>query len=97
VLPKCRELGAAMVGYSPFHGLPDRGELLKVALELRATTRQVASPSSPACRTPSRFQRPPAWPTCARTRRRHADAHEEQIARLDRAYPIRIRPELPVI
>src|SRR3989449_10494198 len=42
VLPKCPESSAAMGRDSPFHGLPQRGELLAVALELRATPRQVA-------------------------------------------------------
>jgi len=99
VLPKCRQLGAVMVGYSPFHGLPDRGELLAVALEIRATPRQGRPrlPHPPAGHV-SRFPRRRAWPTCAR----NAGAAtltltEAQIARLDRAYPIRIRPELPVI
>jgi len=31
-----------MVGYSPFHELPERGELREISLELRATPLQVA-------------------------------------------------------
>jgi len=98
VLPECRRLGAVMVGYSPFQGLPDRGELLAVALELRATIRQVALAF--LTRLPDTF----AIPKASRVAhvRENAGAATltltaEQIARLDRAYPIRIRPELPVI
>src|SRR3982751_6888425 len=42
VLPKCRKLGIAVVGYSPFDGLPEEGELAAVAADLDATPRQVA-------------------------------------------------------
>lgn len=42
VLPKCREHGVVLVGYSPFDNLPERGELALVAGELKATPRQVA-------------------------------------------------------
>jgi diketogulonate reductase-like aldo/keto reductase len=98
VLPKCRQLGAVMVGYSPFHELPERGELLAVALELRATARQVALAF--LTRLPDTF----AIPKASRVEhvRENAGAATltltaEQIARLDRAYPVRIRRELPVI
>ena len=98
MLPKCRELGVVMVGYSPFHGLPDRGELLKVALELRATARQVALAF--LTRLPDTFAIPKAS-SVAHVRENAGAATltltAEQIARLDRAYPVRIRPELPVI
>jgi diketogulonate reductase-like aldo/keto reductase len=98
VLPKCREVGAVMVGYSPFHGLPDRGELLAVAKELRATPRQVALAF--LVRLEDTF----AIPKAARVDhvRENAGAAtltltREQIGRLDRAYPVHIRRELPVI
>src|SRR4051794_3748798 len=42
VLPACHQLSVALVGYSPFDGLPEGGELSKVAGELDATPRQVA-------------------------------------------------------
>jgi len=98
VLPKCREHGAVMVGYSPFHGLPQRGELLAVALELRATPRQVALAF--LTRLPDTFAIPKA--SKVEHVRENAGAGtltltEKQIARLDRADPIRIRRELPVI
>jgi diketogulonate reductase-like aldo/keto reductase len=87
-----------MVGYSPFHGLPQRGELLAVALELRATPRQVALAF--LTRLPDTFAIPKA--SKVEHVRENAGAGtltltEKQIARLDRAYPIRIRRELPVI
>jgi diketogulonate reductase-like aldo/keto reductase len=98
VLPKCREAGAVMVGYSPFHNLPDRGELLDVALELRATTRQVALAF--LVRLADTF----AIPKASRVDhvRENAGAATltltpEQISRLDRAYPVRLRSELPVL
>src|SRR5215470_17120951 len=42
LLPLCRELKVALVGYSPFDNLPESGELAMVAEELDATPRQVA-------------------------------------------------------
>jgi diketogulonate reductase-like aldo/keto reductase len=98
VLPKCRQIGAVMVGYSPFHELPEGGELLKVAVELRATSRQVALAF--LTRLPDTF----AIPKASRVEhvRENAGAGaltltQKQIARLDRAYPIQIRRELPMI
>ena len=98
VLPKCRQIGAVMVGYSPFHELPEGGELLKVALELRATPRQVALAF--LTRLPDTF----AIPKASRVEhvRENAGAGaltltQKQIARLERAYPIQIRRELPMI
>jgi len=98
ILPQCRKSGAAMVGYSPFHQLPESGELHKVARELRATPRQVALAF--LTRLPETF----AIPKASRVEhvRENAGAAtltltEQQIARLERAYPIEIRPELPII
>ena len=98
VLPDCRKVRAVMVGYSPFNELPSKGELQKVAAELRATPRQVALAF--LTRLPDTF----AIPKASRVDhvRENAGAAalsltEDQIARLDRAYPVRIRPELPVI
>jgi len=98
VLPKCRELGAVMVGYSPFDDLPEGGELQKVALELRATPRQVALAF--LVRLDDTFAIPKAS-TVAHVRENAGAATltltRDQISRLDRAYPVRIRSELPVI
>jgi diketogulonate reductase-like aldo/keto reductase len=98
VLPKCREHRVAMVAYSPFHGLPAGGELAAVAAELRATSHQVALAF--LTRLPATF----AIPKASRVEHARENAGaatltltEGQIARLDRAYPIRIRPELPVV
>ena len=98
VLPACREASAAMVGYSPFHELPERGELQKVAQELRATARQVALAF--LTRLPGTFAIPKA--SHVDHVRENAGAAaltltEDQIERLDRAYPVRVRSELPVI
>ncbi len=97
-LPKCRELGAVMVGYSPFHNLPRGGELQAVALELRATPRQVALAF--LVRLDDTFAIPKA--STVEHVRENAGAATltltpGQISRLDRAYPIRIRSDLPII
>jgi len=98
VLPKCRGIHAAMVGYSPFHELPERGELAKVAAELRATPRQVALAF--LTHLPDTFAIPKAS-TVEHVRENAGAAAltltEQQVARLHRAYPLRIRSELPVI
>jgi len=98
VLPKCRELGAVMVGYSPFHNLPKGGELQAVALELRATPRQVALAF--LVRLDDTFAIPKAS-TVAHVRENAGAATltltPEQFSRLQRAYPVRVRSELPVI
>jgi diketogulonate reductase-like aldo/keto reductase len=98
VLPACQGVSAVMVGYSPFHELPDRGALQDVARELRSTPRQVALAF--LTRLPDTF----AIPKASRVEHVRENAGgaaltltEEQIARLDRAYPVRIRRELPVI
>ena len=96
VLPN--EVGAVMVGYSPFHELPRGGELQAVALELRATPRQVALAF--LTRLDDTFAIPKAS-TVDHVRENAGAATltltAEQIARLDRAYPVRIRSELPVL
>jgi diketogulonate reductase-like aldo/keto reductase len=96
VLPACRELGAVLVGYSPFDNLPEGGELAAVAAELRATRRQVALAF--LVRLPGTFAIPKAS-TVAHVRENVGAASlkltERQIARLERAYPLRVRSELP--
>jgi diketogulonate reductase-like aldo/keto reductase len=96
VLPRCRELGAALVGYSPFDGLPEDGELLAVAREMEATPRQVALAF--LTRLPDTFAIPKASRAAHVRENAGAAALElgdRQIARLERAYPLRVRRELP--
>ena len=96
VLPKCGELGIALVGYSPFDGLPEGGELLAVARELKATPRQVALAF--LTRLPETFAIPKAS-TVLHVQENAGAASLElspgQIARLERAYPLQVRRELP--
>jgi diketogulonate reductase-like aldo/keto reductase len=96
VLPKCRELGIALVGYSPFDGLPEGGELLAVARELKATPRQVALAF--LTRLPDTFAIPKAS-TVPHVQENAGAASLElslgQIARLERAYTLHVRRELP--
>ena len=96
VLPKCRALGIALVGYSPFDGLPEGGELAAVARELPATPRQVALAF--LTRLPDTFAIPKASHV-AHVRENAGAAsvelEKEQIARLERAYPLVVRRELP--
>jgi diketogulonate reductase-like aldo/keto reductase len=96
VLPRCRELGVVMVGYSPFDGLPEGGELAAVARELKATARQVALAFL------TRLEDTFAIPKASHVEhvRENAGAATikltaAQIARLDRAYPLHVRRELP--
>ena len=96
VLPACREFGAVLVGYSPFDNLHDGGELAAVAAELRATRRQVALAF--LVRLPGTFAIPKAS-TVEHVRENAGGASlkltERQIARLERAYPVHVRSELP--
>jgi len=96
VLPACRELGVAMVGYSPFDGLPESGEVSAIARELSATPRQVALAF--LTRLPDTFAIPKAS-TVAHVEENAGAASLElspgQIARLERAHPLRVRAELP--
>lgn len=96
VLPRCRELGIALVGYSPFDGLSEDGELGKVAAELGATPRQVALAF--LTRLPDTFAIPKAS-TVEHVRENAGAARvklsAKQIARLEKAFPLRVRSELP--
>ncbi|TMB11380.1 MAG: aldo/keto reductase [Deltaproteobacteria bacterium] len=96
VLPACREFGAVLVGYSPFDNLPEGGELAAVAVELHATRRQVALAF--LVRLPGTFAIPKAS-TVEHVRENAGGASlkltERQIARLERAYPVHVRSELP--
>src|SRR2546426_378545 len=96
VLPACREFGAVLVGYSPFDNLPEGGELAAVAAELHATRRQVALAF--LVRLPGTFAIPKAS-SVAHVRENAGAASlkltEQQIAWLERAYPLHVRNELP--
>ena len=96
VLPACREFGAVLVGYSPFDNLPEGGDLAAVAAELHATRRQVALAF--LVRLPGTFAIPKAS-TVEHVRENAGGASlkltERQIARLERAYPVHVRSELP--
>jgi diketogulonate reductase-like aldo/keto reductase len=96
VLPRCRELGVALVGYSPFDGLPEGGELAAVARELEATPHQVALAF--LTRLPDTFAIPKASRVAHVQENAGAAAlklDDRQIARLERAYPLHVRRELP--
>ncbi len=96
LLPKCRKLGVALVGYSPFDGLPEDGELASVAHELGATARQVALAF--LTRLDDTFAIPKAS-TVDHVRENAGAASVKlsgaQTDRLDKAYPVRVRRELP--
>jgi diketogulonate reductase-like aldo/keto reductase len=96
VLPKCGKLGIPVVGYSPFDGLPESGELAAVAGELNATLRQVALAF--LTRLPDTFAIPKA--SHLPHVRENAGAARvkltpRQTTRLERAYPVQLRRELP--
>ena len=96
VLPVCRKLGIALVGYSPFDGVAEGGALADVARELSATPRQVALAF--LTRLPDTFAIPKAS-RVAHVRENAGAAAlkltERQIARLERAHPLHVRRELP--
>ncbi len=96
VLPLCRKLGIAVVGYSPFDGLPVGGILEKLAAELEATPRQVALAFL------TRLEGTFAIPKAGTVEHVIENAHTTdvrltaaQIDRLEKAFPLRIRRELP--
>ncbi|MGZ6123432.1 MAG: aldo/keto reductase [Myxococcales bacterium] len=96
VLPRCRELGIALVGYSPFDGLPQGGELTAIAQELGAAPRQVALAF--LTRLPDTFAIPKASRLSHVRENAGAGSIElngRQIARLERAFPLQVRRELP--
>jgi diketogulonate reductase-like aldo/keto reductase len=87
----------ALVGYSPFSGVDDSGELSRVAQELGATPRQVALAF--LVRLPGTFAIPKAsHPAHVRENAGAAEVKlsRAQIARLEKAYPLHLRRELPV-
>ncbi len=94
VLPACREHGVALVGYSPFAGADDAGELAAVARELDATPRQVALAF--LTRLPDTFAIPKASRVAhVRENAKRVKLSAAQVKRLEKAYPLRVRAELP--
>jgi diketogulonate reductase-like aldo/keto reductase len=96
LLPLCRKHRVALVGYSPLAGFEQRPELLAVAKELKATARQVALAF--LVRLDDTFAIPKA--SSLEHVRENAGAgkvklSKPQIARLEKAFPLRVRKELP--
>jgi diketogulonate reductase-like aldo/keto reductase len=95
VYPLCRKLGVALVGYSPFDGVSDRGALAEVAKELHATPRQVALAF--LTRLEGTFAIPKAEQVeHVRENARRIQMTAAQVARLEKAFPLHERNELPV-
>jgi diketogulonate reductase-like aldo/keto reductase len=93
VLPECRKRGVSFVGYSPFAGLGG-SEVEKVARELEATPRQVALAF--VTRLEGTFAIPKASTVAhVRENARRVTLTKKQIERLEKAYPLRVRAELP--
>ena len=94
LVPACSGLGVAVVGYSPFAGFKESAALRAVAGELGATTRQVAL----AFLLRSALQIPKA--SRVEHVRDNAGAlaiqlSTDQIARIEQAYPLKVRRQLP--
>jgi diketogulonate reductase-like aldo/keto reductase len=92
----CHKLGIALVGYSPFMNLPSGGALAQVARELGATPPQVALAF--LLRLPGTFAIPKAQKVAhVRENAGAADLKlsRDQISRLEKAYPLHLRSELP--
>ena len=94
IIPYCQKNDIAFVGYSPLAGLQVKPELQAVAAELRATPQQVALAFL------TRLQRTLAIPKAARAGHVRDNARlvtpsAPQLARLEQAYPLHVRPELP--
>lgn len=94
LIPACRALGIAVVGYSPFMDFEESPALRAVATELGATTRQVAL----AFLARNALQIPKA--SRAEHVRDNAGAlslslSADQIARISQAYPLKVRRQLP--
>lgn len=94
VWPACRELGVALVGYSPFMGLEVKKPLRDLAQELSATPYQVALAF--LTRLDGTFAIPKAS-SGAHVRENAAPPRlsAAQTAKLEKAYPLHVRAELP--
>jgi diketogulonate reductase-like aldo/keto reductase len=94
VLPVCRDLGVALVGYSPFDGVTDDGALAEVAREHGATPRQVALAF--LTRLEGTFAIPKAEQIAhVKENAVRVVLTAAQVAKLEKAYPLRVRKELP--
>jgi diketogulonate reductase-like aldo/keto reductase len=96
VLPLCHDFGVALVGYSPFDNLDEDGELARVATEAEATPRQVALAF--LTRLEGTFAIPKASTVEHVTENARAGELKltpKQIERLEKAYPLLVRAELP--
>jgi diketogulonate reductase-like aldo/keto reductase len=94
LVPACRALGISVVGYSPFMDLKETPALREVAAELSASTRQVAL----AFLARVALQIPKAAdPAHVRDNAGalHLKLSAAQVARLEQAYPLKIRRQLP--
>ncbi len=96
LLPLCRKHGVALVGYSPYAGFEEKPELRAVAKELKATSRQVALAF--LVRLEGTFAIPKA--SSVDHLRENAGGGKlkltaRQIAQLEKAFPLRVRSELP--
>ena len=93
LLPFCRERNVAIVGYSPIKGLHGKA-IEEVARELEATPAQVALAF--LTRLPGTFAIPKASTVeHVRENAKRVKLSPEQVARLEKAYPLRVRDELP--
>ena len=94
VHPACREHGAALVGYSPFVGLHIKPALREVAREVSATERQVVLAF--LTRLEGTFAIPKASSVeHVRENAKRVELDARQIARLEQAYPLHVRRQLP--
>jgi diketogulonate reductase-like aldo/keto reductase len=93
LLPYCRKNGIALVGYSPIKGIHGT-EIEKVAGEAGATAAQVALAF--LTRLEGTFTIPKASSVKhVRENATRVTLSAEQVKRLDAAYPVRVRAELP--
>jgi diketogulonate reductase-like aldo/keto reductase len=93
--PRCRELGVALVGYSPFDGVSGSGPLAEVAKEAKATPRQVALAF--LTRLEGTFAIPKAEQVeHVKENAKRVKLTAAQVAKLDEAFPLHVRNQLPV-
>src|SRR5262249_55986640 len=84
----------SFVGYSSIKGLEESGEIGKIARELQATPRQVALAF--LTRLEGTFAIPKASTVAPlRENARRVALSPEQVKRLETAYPLHVRSELP--
>ena len=94
VLPECRKHGVSFVGYSSIKGVDESGEVGKIAREIGATVRQVALAF--LTRLEGTFAIPKASTVAhVRENARRVELSAKQVQRLEKAYPLQVRVELP--